>query len=337
MFHRSFVALSFTAIAANSIAQTAAPLNAGAAFAQPQQMIDIGGQRLNLYCSGQGPVTVVFDSYSGGPSWSWFKVQPAVAKRTRACVYDRAGLGFSDPSQRAATSGNAVEDLHNLFKTAGIAPPYVLVGSSYGGANAQLYAYRHPEQIGGLVLVDAHHEDEIERGNKVTNGKLAEMFAMTAQMTQACIGYAEKGLVPGTEAFANCVGTTHAEYGRELAAAHMAHSMSAPRRRAAAAEEANFRVSEGELRAARRPFGALPVVALVRTINPFSDPGKPPSRLAKAMEAENLKMQTEVAALSTRGETRVISGAGHIIHETKPEAVIKATLDVVDMISHEKP
>ena len=336
MFHRTLVALSLVAMAADCMAQTAT-FNTSAVFARPQQMIDIGGRRLNLYCSGQGPVTVVFDSYSGGPAWTWFKVQPAVAKQTRACVYDRAGLGFSDPSPRAATSGHAVEDLHTLLKTAGIAPPYVMVGSSYGGANVQLYAYRHPEQVGGLVLVDAHHEDETERANKVTNGKLAEVFAMSAQMTQDCIEHAEKGLMPGTEAFAKCVGPLPADYGRELAAVYMAYSMSAPRRRAAAAEEASFKVSEAELRAARRPVGALPVVALVRTINPFSDPGKPPSPLAKAMEAENLKVQTEVAALSTRGETRVISGAGHIIHETKPEAVIKAVLDVVRMISPEKP
>lgn len=336
MFQYTFVALAFAAMAANSTAQSA-PLGTDAAFARPQQMIDIGGRSLNLYCSGQGPVTVVFDAYSGGPSWSWAKVQPAVAEHTRACVYDRAGLGFSAPSQRPATSDTAVDDLHNLLKTARIAPPYVIVGSSYGGANAQLYAYRYPEQVAGLVLVEAHHEDEFERNNKVTNGRLSEMYAMALQLTNACIDHAEKGLMPGTEAFNNCVGPTQAAYGRKLAAVNMAHSMSPAHMRVAAAEGANLKASEAQLRAARRPFGALPVVALVRTINPFSDPGKPPSPLVKAMEAENLKIQSEVAALSTRGETRVVNGAGHIIHETKPEAVVKATLDVVRMVSQPKP
>ncbi|MES3020099.1 MAG: alpha/beta hydrolase [Pseudomonadota bacterium] len=325
--------LLLAGLGAGGSAAAAAP-DTRATFARPQQMIDVGGRRMHLHCSGSGPVTVVFDAYSGGTGWSWYQVQPEVAKRTRACVYDRAGLGFSDPSSRPGTSANAVDDLQTLLGAAGIAPPYVLVGSSYGGANAQLFAYRHPAQVAGLVLVEPHHEDETARGNAASGGKLKQMYAMQAQMTAACIEHAEKGFVPGSEAMASCVGATIPEQGRELAAAHMAHAMSAPRRRAMAAEEAQFDTSGGQLRAARRTFGDLPLVVLVRTLNPFADPSKPPSKLVKAMEAENLKIQKEVAALSRRGEVRIIAGAGHIIHETKPEAVVKAVLDVVGQVQN---
>ena len=187
--------------AAPAFAQTAGEPN----FARPQQMIDIGGRRLNLVCSGSGPVTVVFDAYSGGAAWDWFEVLPKVAKRTRACAYDRAGLGFSDPSPNPTLS-NAVEDLHKLLGAAGVAPPYVLVGSSYGGAAAQLYAYRYPKQVAGLVLVEPHHENEFARGNKVTGGKLEQMQKAGGEHEKACAAQSLKGFAPRSEMWNDCVG-----------------------------------------------------------------------------------------------------------------------------------
>ena len=155
-------------------------------FARAQQLVDIGGgRRLHLYCSGKGPITVVFDAHAGGAGSSWFAVQPHVAKRTRACVYDRAGFGFSDAATRPNTLGNAVEDLHKLLGAAGIAPPFVLVGSSYGGANAQLYAYRYPGEVKGMVLVEPQHEDDMARQNKVSGGKIGQLLAMNTDMIRA--------------------------------------------------------------------------------------------------------------------------------------------------------
>nr|WP_315473099.1 alpha/beta hydrolase [uncultured Undibacterium sp.] len=137
-------------------------------FSRSQQLVDIGGRRLNLYCSGSGKTTVVFDAPGGEAGWNWANVQPAVAEHTRACIYDRAGHGFSDPSMRPPTSGNAVEDLHALLVAANIAPPYLLVGASFGTANAQLFAYRYPNEVSGLVLVEAEHEDNLARLNKAS-------------------------------------------------------------------------------------------------------------------------------------------------------------------------
>lgn len=219
--------LTFAALTASCFSSTAAataqsmPPASQLAFAQPQQMVDVGGRRLHLYCSGAGPVTVVFDAHAGGAGSSWFAVQPHIAKRTRACVYDRAGLGFSDLAPRANTSGHAVEDLHTLLATAGIAPPYLLVGSSYGGANAQLYAYRYPEQVAGMVLVEPQHEDEIARQNKVSGGKLGQFFAMQLAMTKACHEQSVKGFFTGSELWTQCVGGVGAP-GTALAASEVA-------------------------------------------------------------------------------------------------------------------
>src|SRR3954463_16526505 len=109
---KAFCGFALLALAAGVIPSALAAAAAAAsvqqdgasAFAVPHQLIDIGGRKMNIYCSGKGATTVVFDSPSGDAGWSWFRVQPEVAKHTRACVYDRAGLGFSDPSKRPNTS-----------------------------------------------------------------------------------------------------------------------------------------------------------------------------------------------------------------------------------------
>lgn len=325
------VALSFSA---SAIAAAAAGNDdPRAAFARPQQLVDIGGRRLNLHCSGSGPVTVVFDAPSGDAGWSWFKVQPKVAARTRACVYDRAGLGFSDPSPRPGTSGNAVDDLHRLLSAAGIAPPYVMVGNSYGGGNVQLYAYRYPQEVKALVLVEAQHEDETERLDRASGGKLKAMYAMLDAGAAACAAAAEQGFVPGSTQWANCVGPFPADAGRVLGAAQIAERISPRYWRAAQSENTHFAIGDAELRAARKPFGDIPLVVLSRGVSPYAIPGKPQSAANKATEQENAAIHKEMAALSTRGQHRVVPGAAHIIQFDRPQAVVQAIADVLGQLA----
>lgn len=325
----SHSATAATAATTATATTTAAQPDPRAAFARPQQLVDIGERRMNLHCSGAGPVTVIFDSPSGDAGWSWFKVQPKVAERTRACVYDRAGLGFSDPSPRAGTSGNAVDDLHRLLTAAGVAPPYVMVGNSYGGGNVQLYAYRYPREVKGLVLVEAQHEDEIERLNRASGGKLKAMNEMLDAGALACVAAAEKGFVPGSELWGNCVGPFPADAGRELGAAQIAERVSPRFWHAAQSENSGFAVGDAELRAARKPFGDLPLIVLTRGVSPYAVPGRPQSAANKATEMENLKIHKEMAALSTRGKHRVVPGAAHIIQADRPEAVVQAVNEVL--------
>jgi pimeloyl-ACP methyl ester carboxylesterase len=89
----------------------------------------------------------------------WSDLRSLVASFARVCVYDRAGLGRSDPGPLPRTSSAIVEDLERLLALSGEPAPYVLVGHSFGGLNVRLFASRHPEQVAGLVLVDATHED----------------------------------------------------------------------------------------------------------------------------------------------------------------------------------
>lgn len=330
------VTLSLFVIAASCAIATPAdalPQSAQLPFAKAQQMVDIGGRRLNLYCSGKGAVTVVFDAFAGGAASSWFEVQPPVAQTTRACVYDRAGMGFSDPSPRPATAANAVDDLHRLLGAANIAPPYILVGSSFGGGNAQLYAWRYPADVKGMVLVEPQHEDDSDRLDKVTGGKMKQMEAMQEHMLKACVQQSVKGFVRGSELWNTCVGKPPANRSRALAASQTALRSSATYWKANASEYANFVEGNKALRAARAPFGDMPLIVLSRGVSPYATPGQPQSAVNKAVEEANQATLAEIAALSTRGSLRRIEGAGHVVHEDKPQAVVQAIKEMVEIVA----
>ena len=116
--------------------------------------MSIGTHRLHIRCDGNGAPPVVFDAALGGSSLSWSLVQPAVARFTRACSYDRAGFGWSDAGPLPRTAGDIADELHQLLRAAAVPPPYVLVGHSYGGLVMRLYASRHRNDVAGLVLIE---------------------------------------------------------------------------------------------------------------------------------------------------------------------------------------
>ena len=109
-------ALVATALLLASAGSHAAPPAGQDALAGPKIKVDVGGRKLNMYCVGKGSPTVLFEADAGRAGWDWSAVLPEVAKRTRACVYDRAGLGSSDPIIRASTVANASKDLNFLIK-----------------------------------------------------------------------------------------------------------------------------------------------------------------------------------------------------------------------------
>src|SRR5947209_14532237 len=129
-------------------------------YPPPGKLVDIGGYRLHINCTGTGSPTVILDAGLGSTSLDWSKVQPGVARFTRVCSYDRAGYGWSDSGPGPRTSQQIVKELHLLLVHAQINGPYVLVGHSVGGLNMRLYAYRYPQEVAGMVLLDSTSEHQ---------------------------------------------------------------------------------------------------------------------------------------------------------------------------------
>jgi len=129
----------------------------------PGRLVDVGGYRMHIDCSGTGSPAVILDSGLGDGYLSWRKVQPQIAQWARACSYDRAGFGYSDSSPKPRTSKVFAEELHALLQNAGVPPPYVLVGHSMGGYDVRLYASLYPAGVAGMVLVDASHPEQQKR------------------------------------------------------------------------------------------------------------------------------------------------------------------------------
>lgn len=127
------------------------------------ELVDIGGYRLHLYCLGEGSPTVILDALQPGTVSDWVWVQPEVARTTRVCAYDRAGLGWSDAGGEPRDALMNTVELHTLLQNAGVTPPYILVGHSLGGAYARVYAGQYPNEVSGMVLIDASHPDFWQR------------------------------------------------------------------------------------------------------------------------------------------------------------------------------
>jgi pimeloyl-ACP methyl ester carboxylesterase len=143
------------AAAVGGAVETVALASAQRSYPMPGQSYDVGGYELHLNCTGSGSPTVVLQSGLGELSPSWARIAPAVAGATRVCAYDRAGQGWSDDAPRIQDGQQGATDLHTLLDRAGENGPLVLVGHSTGGNYAMTYAARYPEQVAGMVLLDA--------------------------------------------------------------------------------------------------------------------------------------------------------------------------------------
>jgi pimeloyl-ACP methyl ester carboxylesterase len=131
---------------------------------QPRgRMVVVDGRRVHLVCTGAGQPAVILEGPQAGISALWIPVQNGIAAFTEVCSYDRAGFGFSDPGPLPRTSANIATELHALLSNAGIKPPYILVGASFGGFHVRVYAGQYPNDVTGIVLVDSSHPDQARK------------------------------------------------------------------------------------------------------------------------------------------------------------------------------
>jgi pimeloyl-ACP methyl ester carboxylesterase len=301
-----------------------------AVYTRAARLVDIGGgQRLNLYCLGSGSPTVILDAGMGDSTISWAMVQPAMAKTTRVCSFDRAGLGFSDAARRASTPVNQAEDLHALLGAAGVKPPYVMVGHSLAGMNVRVYADKYRDDVVGMVIVEGSHEDQSAEGWALSAPGDKEKYDQYLRDQHACIDAARQGLVQGTTMFEKCLGDTNdPRFSPAINQAQATYGATEKWQAAVASERENvFYASADETRKTRTDFGDIPIIVL--THSPF------PTRTGESQDERNRKtlswegLHLRVAAMSTRGVNEIVPDAGHYIQYDKPQVVIDAVNQAV--------
>lgn len=288
------------------------------------ELIDLDGYRLHLQSQGTGSPAVIMEAAIWDIGLAWSLVQPEVARFARAVVYDRGGLGWSDPSPKPRTAAAMVEELHTLLRRAGIAGPYVLVGQSFAGLLMRLFAYTYPDEMAGLVLVDAAHEDQDERYPEAIRAMAKPMFEAQLQMLQQrrATATAEGPLPSMFPAPAQLPADIVEKYQALIAE-------DTTRLDTMIAELAALEESRAQVRAMRdRGLGDIPLIVLSHGI-PQAIPGLP-DEVNRAYEAAWQQMQIELAAQSSKGQQLLVEGAGHMIHHDRPEAVVEAIRQVVE-------
>ncbi len=289
-----------------------------ARFLQVGRSVDIGGRSLNLFCSGEGSPAAIFESDALTPGYSWTYIQRQVAGFTRACWYDRAGYGWSDPAPAPHTSRESARDLHSLLHAAGVLPPYILVGAGFGAFDMRVFRALYRDEVAGMVLSNAAHEDELvrfpeEQGN--------------AGKVPLHLGFPPDLLIRAVSSVGLMRLTVHGN-GRNFTAqgftpteqATLTGLQGQPKVRAAFLSEQGFSSGPDEVRAAGN-LGDIPLIVLTSDTPPES------ARQISRNETRR-QMQQQLAQLSTRGRLVVVKDNEGAIQFEAPGAIVQAVRDV---------
>jgi pimeloyl-ACP methyl ester carboxylesterase len=298
-------------------------------FATPQRLVPIGdGRRLNIHEFGWGSPTVVFSPGIGGRTLHWRYVQAAVARHARTVSYDRAGCGFSDPASAPQLASGHVADLRAALAAARIPPPYVLVGASAGSHDVRLFAFEHPDEVVGLVLVDPaldhqNHRPYGRRYHPFWQDQVGRMHGWLADGPPA----------PGSPDYEACVGRPDPHVSATMNDAVRDWLLSPATWQTLIGEyETLFTTSSDQLVARRRSLGDLPIVVLTAPRDPVPDRAAvlPPSSVELEEEAADRNQGiADLVALSSRGVHRHVPDSGHVIQYDRPDTVIESVLDVL--------
>jgi len=316
--------LSLVLAGAGATIQTIADQRANLSYPPPGQLINVGEGtlqvRLHLNCLGEGSPTVVLETGGGGfGSLDFTNIQPGLAKITRVCAYDRAGYGWSDPSPEPRSSEEIVKELHTLLHRAGVAGPYVMGGMSLGGYFTRLFATRYPDEVAGMVLIDASPDDEWLNQEYLDGLK---QFATVVKISQwaSRVGLFRLGGATGLFRYP-VLDYSPAEIARLAQPTtyrtdyyDMVYAEINPTR---------MQQNADEVRAARRPLGNLPLVVMWAGSEYSSE----------AAKEFWFVRQRGLLTLSTNSKAVVVEGANHIsIAGAYAGDVIEAMRGVVESL-----
>jgi len=254
-------AIAMVLAGAGGLYQAATPAPQVAAGPMPGRLVDVGGYRLHLSCTGEGSPTVVLLNGLGETSPQWARVNPEVARTARVCGYDRAGQGWSDDSPNPADATSAATDLHKVLAAAGERGPFVLAGHSSGGVHALTFAARYPHEVAGVVLLDSASPHQVE---------LVKPFAGEYELMRRALAVVPTLYRFGIGHLIGAIGATPEPGTPEAQAAAFANS---PRgMRGMRAEQAALPSSFTQAQALTS-LGALPLVVLTAKENVDQRPG----------------------------------------------------------------
>ena len=269
-------------------------------YPPPGRLVDIGGYRLHLHCSGTGP-TVVLEYGQQGSYVDWHRVQPQLADFARVCIYDRGGYGWSDANPKSRVPSVIAGELHSLLHSAGEKPPYILVGHSFGGLSALMFAHKFPDEVEGVVLVDASMPEMMSRlgwrdGIRLRVMQGAIPFGLP-RWRGWCGGNAPAA-IRGLKQAITCRSSLYAAYYREWV---------------------SFPESAAEVRAITS-IGSIPLVVIAR------DPA-----IAARSEHETKwnEQQHARTKLSSKSEFMVATGSGHDVPLDRPDVITAAVRKLI--------
>lgn len=293
-------------------------------YPPPGRLVDVGGHQLHIVCAGQGSPTVILEAAAQAASAHWVWVQPEVAEATRVCAYDRAGMGWSDAGPEPRDARQIAAELHALLENAGVAGPYVLVGHSFGGLYARVYAAQYSGEVTGMVLVDATHPDLWEH-------LPPEFLAPDEDKRLAALpAFAGVGLMRLTKFF-----PAGPDLPAEQQAAITAFNASTKFNGAFTAELTAFPETKAQVHAAGS-LGDMPLVVL--TAEKTYDE-QPPELAAPARQAWRT-LQADLVTLSSNSSHQVVAGATHeslVTNQEHAQPTVAAILQVVEAVRANRP
>jgi len=282
------------------------------------RLVDIGSRKLHLNCQGSGSPAVIVENGNGSFSIDMALVQPEVAKFTRVCTYDRAGMAWSEDGPVKGTVEQTTDDLHLLLLKAGIRPPYVLVGASIGGIYVRSFQRRFPAEVVGLVLDDPTSDGGLMY---MVGGKDTPIYEMTA----ADMATAFKPLIEKPRHY-DLPQEVEEPFDRlppalrplRLWAARKFFASMDMRQDLITTESwrEEFTALHRQRLAEPHPLGTLPLIVL--------------GRLQSDMEKRQ-KDLNDLTALSKVGKLIIVPDSGHEIHLYQPGVVVTSIHEVVTM------
>jgi pimeloyl-ACP methyl ester carboxylesterase len=314
-------AIVFAAIALTAETPSSEPAPLG-------KLVDLGGYRIHLYCTGKGRQTVVLSPGGGDFSFVWYLVQQQVQTFARVCSYDRPGYAWSDPGPQPLTFRQEAYELESALRLAGEKGPYILVGHSLGGLVVETFAEGYPDEAAGMVLVDAPGPDD-------TLGYFGKLVRVRTLAHRT---------IPPIQTMKTSPPVPISDAEREQAMKYRSHKINPPYDRlpaeiqklqlwaqllppkVAVSQDTDYIPEEFqllyEIQQFGHPLGAKPLITMIGM---------------QGADAEKVEEKRAFQKLSTNSKVVEVQDSGHAIDLQDPDAVVRAIRDAMDAVLHHAP